>query len=252
MRVEARLGVALTMLLFVVAACAAATQTALPAGGSSPGGTSAAAAPGQSVTVPETFPIDFTMITDNSNDPVWTAASFTTDADGSQHAAFVPLHHGQPGVSAADSVTTLASAFTSTTPVANGFAFDDGFGTGTVTTTGSSEIDVTYTPGAEPTVSLPADWPAAVVPAAGGTGVAWRATLVSVAADGTASVTFVPDRALSSSDLAAIATASTRALSPEPAPDGGIAIRSGGDRLGSWRIERGGFVVTLAPLVTPS
>jgi hypothetical protein len=134
--------------------------------------------------------------------------------------------------------------------VSGGFSFDDGFGTGTVTSSGDT-ITVEYRPGSAPAVALPAGWPASLVPKAGTTGAVFRATLASRDANGNPSVTFVPSVALSAAQLAGVATASTAGLSPQVALDGGVAFELPDGRQGSWVTTRGGFVVTLAA-ATPS
>jgi hypothetical protein len=126
-------------------------------------------------------------------------------------------------VAATDAVTLIAADFLSTTPISGGFSFNDGFGTGTVTSS-SNTITVDYRPGDAPAVSLPPDWPASLVPNAGSTSAAFRATLAALDLNGSLTVAFILDRVLSASDLSAVAAASTAGLSPQMTTDGGIAL----------------------------
>lgn len=195
--------------------------------------------------IPTSFPINFAMITDDANNPVWAPQSFATSADGTEQAVFVALHPGASTASTSYAVTTMATQFVSTTPTTDGFTFNDGFGTGQVSAA-KSQITAIYRPGASPTVPTPTDWPSGLVPAATGTGATWRLTLIERDADGTVTATFVCDKVLGAADLAAIATASTSTLSPQPAPDGGVAFTTKDGLLGAWVIHRGGFVVSIA------
>lgn len=205
--------------------------------------------PNPAASLPVDFPLNLPLITGTQNQLLCALASYDQTPDGTEVAVFVPVDTTSDML--ATIVTSAALQFGTTTSIDSGFAFDDGFGSGSVVGK-DGRITVSYKPGDAPVVTLPSDWPADLVPVSV-SGATWRPTSIQRGGDTGTELTavFLPDPALPDAQLAADLAANVHRLGASPAANGDGYSLSADGGLGSWLARRGGFVVAFsAP--TPS